>query len=73
MGAGQTPGATIGNGRAASLLFGREGATVVAVDRDLGAAEETCGQIAGAGGRAVALQADATDEQPMAAAAARWR
>ena len=71
MGAGQTPGATIGNGRAASLLFGREGATVVAVDRDLGAAEETCGQIAGAGGRAVALQADATDEQSVAEAAAR--
>ena len=71
MGAGQTPGATIGNGRAASLLFGREGATVVAVDRDLAAAEETSGQIVGAGGRAVALQADATDEQSVAEAAAR--
>jgi NAD(P)-dependent dehydrogenase (short-subunit alcohol dehydrogenase family) len=51
MGAGQTPGATIGNGRATSLLFGREGATVVAVDRDLAAAEETTGQIIDAGGR----------------------
>ena len=66
MGAGQTPGATIGNGRAASLLFGREGATVVAVDRDLAAAEETSGQIVDAGGRAVAMQADATDEQSVA-------
>lgn len=71
MGAGQTPGATIGNGRAASLLFGREGATVVAVDRDLAAAEETCGQIVDAGGRAVALQADATDEQSVAETVAR--
>ena len=71
MGAGQTPGATIGNGRAASLLFGREGATVVAVDRDLAAAEETSGQIVGAGGRAVALQADATDERSVAEATAR--
>ena len=71
MGAGQTPGATIGNGRAASLLFGREGATVVAVDRDLAAAEETSGQIVGAGGRAVALQADATDERSVAEVTAR--
>jgi NAD(P)-dependent dehydrogenase (short-subunit alcohol dehydrogenase family) len=70
MGAGQTPGATIGNGRATSLLFGREGATVVAVDRDLAAAEETSRQIADAGGRAVALQADATGEQSVAEAIA---
>ena len=70
MGAGQTPGATVGNGRATSLLFGREGATVVAVDRELAAAEETSGQIVDAGGRAVALRADATDEQSVAAAIA---
>ena len=30
VGAGQTPGTTIGNGRATSLLLAREGATVVA-------------------------------------------
>ena len=71
MGAGQTPGATIGNGRATSLLFGREGATVVAVDRDLAAAEETSGQIVDAGGRAVAMQADATDEQSVSETIAR--
>jgi len=47
-------------------LFGREGATVVAVDRDLAAAEETSRQIVDAGGRAVALRADATDEQSVA-------
>jgi NAD(P)-dependent dehydrogenase (short-subunit alcohol dehydrogenase family) len=30
VGAGQTPGDTIGNGRATALLFAREGARVVA-------------------------------------------
>ena len=34
VGAGQTPGETIGNGRAISLLFAREGAEVLCVDRD---------------------------------------
>jgi NAD(P)-dependent dehydrogenase (short-subunit alcohol dehydrogenase family) len=33
-GAGQTAGTTIGNGRATALLFAREGAQVLAVDRD---------------------------------------
>ena len=41
MGAGQTPGDTIGNGRATALLFAREGARVLAVDRNLLSAEET--------------------------------
>ena len=35
VGAGQTPGPTIGNGRATALLFAREGAQVLAVDRDI--------------------------------------
>ena len=35
VGAGQTPGDTIGNGRATAVLFAREGARVVAVDRRL--------------------------------------
>ena len=30
MGAGQTPGSTVGNGRACALLFAREGARVLA-------------------------------------------
>ena len=34
VGAGQTPGTTIGNGRAMALLFAREGADVLCVDRD---------------------------------------
>jgi NAD(P)-dependent dehydrogenase (short-subunit alcohol dehydrogenase family) len=58
VGAGQTPGATIGNGRAIALLFAREGADVLCVDRDLDRAEETVEMIAREGGRASALQAD---------------
>ena len=35
VGAGQTPGETIGNGRAISLLFARAGAEVLLVDNRL--------------------------------------
>src|SRR6185437_4295787 len=76
VGAGQTPGETIGNGRATALLLAREGARVVAVDRDLASAEETVAQIAAEGGEAIALQADATSEdsvkQMIAAAVDRF-
>ena len=46
VGAGQTPGQTIGNGRATALLFAREGARVLCVDRDLASAQETAAMIA---------------------------
>jgi NAD(P)-dependent dehydrogenase (short-subunit alcohol dehydrogenase family) len=62
VGAGQTPGDTLGNGRATALLFAREGARVVAVDRRLESARETVEQIEAEGGEAVALAADATHE-----------
>jgi NAD(P)-dependent dehydrogenase (short-subunit alcohol dehydrogenase family) len=62
-GAGQTPGETIGNGRATALLFGREGATVFCVDRVLARAEETAVMIAAEGGQASAYDADITDEE----------
>lgn len=62
VGAGQTPGDTIGNGRATSILFAREGAHVVAVDRRRDAAEETVAMIRAEGFEAEAHHADATDE-----------
>jgi len=62
VGAGQTPGETIGNGRATAVLFAREGARVVAVDRDLASAQETVAMIEKEGGVASPVQADATSE-----------
>jgi len=62
VGAGQTPGATMGNGRATAELFAREGADVLLVDRDLDAAEETRAAIEAAGGRAMSFRADITTE-----------
>lgn len=61
-GGGQTPGETIGNGRATCLLLADEGATVVVVDRDLASAEETVAMIRERGGQAEALAADITSE-----------
>jgi NAD(P)-dependent dehydrogenase (short-subunit alcohol dehydrogenase family) len=67
IGGGQTPGETIGNGRATAVLFAREGARVVVVDRRLAAAEETVAQIRDEGGTASAWEADATREADCAA------
>jgi NAD(P)-dependent dehydrogenase (short-subunit alcohol dehydrogenase family) len=58
VGAGQTPGETIGNGRAMALLFAREGAQVLCVDRLLERAEETAALIREEGGTAFAIGAD---------------
>jgi NAD(P)-dependent dehydrogenase (short-subunit alcohol dehydrogenase family) len=62
VGAGQTPGDTIGNGRATALLFAREGARVVCVDREAARAEETVALVQQEGGTATAFEADATRE-----------
>jgi NAD(P)-dependent dehydrogenase (short-subunit alcohol dehydrogenase family) len=59
-GAGQTPGDTIGNGRAMAVLFARAGARVLLVDRRLDSAEETRTLIEKEGGKAVAFEADVT-------------
>ena len=67
VGAGQTPGTTIGNGRATAIQFAREGATVIAADRDLRSAEETVRMIAEESGQAMALEADIVDEQSVRA------
>ena len=60
VGAGQTPGDTIGNGRATAILFAREGARVVLVDRDSGAARETQAVIETEGGECLVCEADVT-------------
>lgn len=60
VGAGQTPGETVGNGRAMALLFAREGARVLCVDRIGDRAEETAALVVAEGGTASALQADVT-------------
>jgi NAD(P)-dependent dehydrogenase (short-subunit alcohol dehydrogenase family) len=60
VGAGQTPGETIGNGRAASILFAREGARVMLVDRKLDTAQETEKLIRDDGGDALSFEADVT-------------
>lgn len=62
VGAGQTPGDTVGNGRAIALTFAREGATVGCVDRIAGRAQETVDLITEEGGTAYPLSADITDE-----------
>jgi NAD(P)-dependent dehydrogenase (short-subunit alcohol dehydrogenase family) len=72
VGAGQTPGETIGNGRATALLFAREGAKVLAVDRDLSSAKETEAMIRGEGGEASAFEADIVEEAQCQALATRF-
>ncbi len=54
-------GAGSGIGRAAALLFSREGARVTAADVRRDAAEETVRTIEGFGGEALALEADVSD------------
>jgi NAD(P)-dependent dehydrogenase (short-subunit alcohol dehydrogenase family) len=63
MGGGQTPGETIGNGRATALLLAREGARVVVGDRRLESAQDTVDMIVGEGGQAVACEVDVTIEE----------
>jgi NAD(P)-dependent dehydrogenase (short-subunit alcohol dehydrogenase family) len=75
-GAGQTPGETIGNGRAIALLFAREGAEVICVDRVLERAQETAAMIEAEGGKAFAMPANivksAECEAVAKAALERW-
>jgi NAD(P)-dependent dehydrogenase (short-subunit alcohol dehydrogenase family) len=76
VGAGQSPGEGIGNGRATALTFAREGARVLCVDHNLQSGQETVDMIAAKGGTAVAFKADVTkiaDLKAMAEdARARW-
>ncbi len=52
----------VGNGRAMSLLFAREGAHVGVADKNEDSADETVDMILKEGGRAFAIEADITDE-----------
>ncbi len=76
VGAGQSPGEGTGNGRATALRFAREGARVMAVDRNLASAEETAALAKKEGGDCIPFEADVTKEQTLAAAVAaaerRW-
>jgi NAD(P)-dependent dehydrogenase (short-subunit alcohol dehydrogenase family) len=56
-GAGSS-GPGIGNGKAAAILFAREGARVLCVDQHLERAEETCALISAEHGSAAAFAAD---------------
>lgn len=71
VGAGQTDGQTIGNGRATAVLLARAGASVVCADRDLDSAAETAEMIAGEGGDASAAALDVTDDDGHGALVAR--
>ncbi len=70
VGAGQSPGEGVGNGRATAMLFAREGAKVLAVDRERALAEATVAIIEAEGGTVSAAEADVTDEAALEAAVA---
>src|SRR5260370_12908742 len=67
VGAGQSPGEGIGNGRATALTFAREGAKVLCVDHNLASAEETVAMIKQDQGTALAFKADVTKDPELKA------
>lgn len=67
-GAGSS-GPGVGTGKATALLFAREGAKVLLVDREVGAAAETLADIESEGGAAAVFQGDVTSAADCAAMA----
>jgi NAD(P)-dependent dehydrogenase (short-subunit alcohol dehydrogenase family) len=63
VGGGQTPGQTVGNGRATAIVLAREGARVLVVDRHKASAQDTVDLIHSEGGQAWAHETDITDEE----------
>jgi len=63
VGAGQSPGETVGTGRATAIVLAREGAKVMLADRDLDSARETAELIAGEGGVAECVAGDWTSAE----------
>ena len=65
VGAGQTAGETIGNGRATAVTFARQGALLVLVDRDAASLEATAEMARAEGAEVATVVADvASDEGP---------
>src|SRR3954452_4978920 len=76
VGAGQSPGEGMCNGRAAALTFAREGAKVLCVDHYLESAQETAAMIVAKHGTVAAFRADVTKSADIKAMVAdatnRW-
>jgi NAD(P)-dependent dehydrogenase (short-subunit alcohol dehydrogenase family) len=76
VGAGQSPGEGLGNGRATVLRFAQEGAKVLGVDNNLSSAEETVAMARQSGAECLSFEADVTNETTLAAmteaARRRW-
>jgi len=62
-----TSGEGMGNGKAAAILFAREGAEVIAVDLSLDAAQTTVDEIEAEGGNAMAIAADVSKREDIRA------
>ena len=76
IGAGQSPGEAMGNGRATTIRFAQEGASILAVDKNVASARATLDMVDGPNLDADVFEADVTDSESLRAAVdatlARW-